>query len=92
MLKVRRKERAFDLQAAQQVIFEDERVFALMRFDPQMERDVFCVHNFSNEMVTVKLPDTTNRWMDLLVPTEEGYRQAVSLLPYQYRWMIRSTS
>jgi len=40
----------------------------------------------------VKLPDTTNRWMDLLVPTEEGYRQAVSLLPYQYRGMIRSTS
>ncbi|HAD06853.1 MAG TPA: hypothetical protein DCE76_06805 [Anaerolineaceae bacterium] len=92
MLKVRRKERAFDLQAAQQVFFEDERVFALMRFDPQMERDVFCVHNFSNEMVTVKLPDTTNRWMDLLVTTEEGYRQAISLLPYQYRWMIRSTS
>lgn len=91
MLKVRRKEPAFDLQATQQVIFEDERVFALMRFDPQMGRDVFCVHNFSNERVTVKLPDTTNRWMDLLVPTEEGYRQAVSLLPYQYRWMIRST-
>jgi sucrose phosphorylase len=91
MLKARRDERAFAPQAGQKIFHQDERVFALMRLDPQMERDVFCVHNFSNETVTVELPDSINRWMDLLSPTEEEYRQVVSLLPYQYRWMIRST-
>ncbi|MEW6179669.1 MAG: alpha-amylase family glycosyl hydrolase [Chloroflexota bacterium] len=92
MLKIRRNERAFDPRADQQVINEDDRVFALLRFDPQGERDVFCVHNFSNERIACKLPDSTDLWIDLFSPNEGGNRQFVSLLPYQFRWMIRGAS
>lgn len=88
MLAVRRNNRAFDLSALQQVIFEDERIFALMRFDPQLEQDVFCVHNFSDQEVAIRLP-ASGRWEDLLSPDEKVSQGQVRLLPYQHRWMCR---
>ncbi|MFZ6018770.1 MAG: alpha-amylase family glycosyl hydrolase [Chloroflexota bacterium] len=91
MLAVRRKYRAFDPSALQQVIVEDERIFALMRYDPQSERDVFCVHNFTDQEVTVRLPDSSGRWEDLLSPDQKVAQQEVRLLPYQHRWICRIT-
>lgn len=92
MLQIRRKERAFDLKAGQQVIEVDERVFALLRFDSVMGRDVFCIHNFSNQPVDVGLPNPTSRWIDLMSPQTEEHIQKISLLPYQHRWMMRKPS
>ena len=91
MLAVRRKEAAFHPLADQQVIFEDERIFGLLRFDPHFKRDVFCVHNFSKDKMMVKLPDAANPWKDLLSASEEEFKQVVRLSPYQHRWLIKST-
>ncbi|GIV66322.1 MAG: sucrose phosphorylase [Bellilinea sp.] len=90
MLRVRRREAAFHPFADQQVIFGDERIFSLMRFDPQSERHVFCVHNFSQDEIKVNLPDDTYRWKDLLSDVGEEFKKVVRLLPYQHRWMVRS--
>ncbi len=92
MLSARRREAAFHPLADQQVVFGDERIFSLLRLDSKFGRDVFCVHNFSNDKVVVKLPDSTSAWRDLLSVSEEEFKEVVWLLPYQHKWMIRSRS
>ncbi len=92
MLSARRREAAFHPIADQQVVFGDERIFSLLRLDSKFGRDVFCVHNFSNDKVVVKLPDSTSAWRDLLSVSEEEFKEVVWLLPYQHKWMIRSRS
>lgn len=90
MLAVRREHRAFDPLALQQIFFEDERIFALMRFDPQSERDVLCLHNFSDQEVAMHLPDSSDRWDDLLFPDQKIPKGYVRLLPFQHRWICRA--
>jgi len=92
MLSVRRKEAAFHPLAEQKVSLVDERIFGLIRLDPRSNRTVFCVHNFSKDEVFVELPDSINRWKDLLSSREEEFTRLVQLSPYQHRWLVQSAS
>jgi len=63
-------------------------VFALERTSPDEKHHVLALHNVTDEVVSVTLPETHD-WHDLIAP--QSYRQAeITLEPYQIAWLKRA--
>ena len=95
LLSVRRSHPAFHPQAPQQVIEGDERVFALLRFAPDSEARVLCVHNLAPQPVKWVIPSgripPNRKWIDLF--TNRAFASSpdgglpLPLKPYETVWL-----
>ena len=95
LLSIRVSDPAFHPYGAQQVLFLDDGVFALVRISPDGGSRVLCLHNVSDQERTVQLcPDELGlrcgTWSDL--PTGEVHAAgsdglALALSPYQVCWL-----
>ncbi|TFE29510.1 sugar phosphorylase [Cohnella luojiensis] len=82
LIKIRRRQKAFNPQALEQVMFLDERVFSILRKNEQSGDEVLVLVNVSDETVTLLLPFTG---MDLI--GEQHTDANVQLNPYQCMWV-----
>lgn len=92
LLKVRRHQPAFHPNATQFTLQLGDQMFAFWRQSGDHEQSIFCLHNISDQTLTVKLSDVnltaTSEWFDLLTDTQYIDLEAfVSLAPYQSLWL-----
>lgn len=88
LLAARTTEPAFHPTADQAVLALHPAVFALRRTSRDGRSTLLCLHNVSNQTVTVTLPETAVPYRDLLANdsgVENG--RAFSLNPYQVAWL-----
>lgn len=72
LLRRRRAHPALSPQAPQQVLNLDPRVFAVQRESVEGGRRLWCLHNISQDLLSVRCP---------------GWREAVVLEPFGFRWL-----
>ena len=95
LLKVRRSHAAFNPHAEQRVFEGDRRVFAVLR-TAATDRDwMLCLHNVTNERVTmnITIADAASAtvWTEMLSerpsPVSAGGNVSVTLRPYEVNWL-----
>ncbi|UWQ95182.1 sugar phosphorylase [Rhodobacteraceae bacterium M385] len=96
-LRIRAKQAAFHPNATQFTMSLDDRVLGVWRQSLDRHQSIFALHNVSGETVEIS-PTAMNLiddedWIDLLTgevidPTQE----AISLAPYQCRWITNRAS
>ncbi len=98
LLKIRRRHPAFHPFGEQQVLSLDERVFAVLRSDPQGQSVVLALINFSNKTRNIVWnliesgldADVFPKWRDLIDGrtwiTRDG-KLNISVEPYQVHWL-----
>jgi sucrose phosphorylase len=103
LLKIRRRRRAFHPFSEQQVLSPDERVFAVLRSDPQGQGVVLALINVSNKTRNIVWnliesgleADVFPKWHDLIADrtwiTRDG-KLKIPMGPYQVRWLEPSSS
>lgn len=91
-LKIRAKQIGFHPNATQFTMALDDRVFGVWRQSLDRHQSIFALHNVSDQ--TVEVPSTAMNliddedWVDLLSgDTIDVTAPAVSLAPYQCRWI-----
>lgn len=95
LLKARRSHGAFNPHAEQRVFEEDSRVFAVLRTAATGHDWVLCLHNVTNERVTLKLATanvaSAEVWTEMLYqrpyPVSANGTISVTLGPYEVNWM-----
>ena len=91
LLKARASTIAFHPQAAQKVLDLSRQLFALERISPQSEQRVLCLHNVSNQELTVQIPREYHNLQlkDLLHPNLPVFSNlpSIQLSPYQALWL-----
>src|SRR5439155_921476 len=95
LLKARRSHGAFNPHAEQRVFEEDRRVFAVLRTAVTSPDWVLCLHNVTNERVTLKLATanvaSAEIWTEMLYqrpyPVSANGTISVTLGPYEVNWM-----
>jgi glucosylglycerate phosphorylase len=95
LLKARQSHAAFNPHAEQRVFAGDARVFAVLRTAAGGAGWVLCLHNVTNERVTVKItaPEAASEdgWNELLTkrtsPVSTGGTMAATLRPYEVKWL-----
>ena len=96
LLEVRRSQAAFSPSAAQEILSVEERVFAILRGEPEGSR-VLCLHNVANESMRLKLDVPRSppgaSWIELLSGTRYRVRDDgmldIELGPYEVFWARR---
>jgi sucrose phosphorylase len=97
MLKARAARSAFSPNAGQEIIDCGETVFALLRFSPDKNQRVLCLHNISNRIQAISLDwveifktgsitlkdSLTNQLFDL------NPGDTFTMQPYQVNWLER---
>jgi sucrose phosphorylase len=95
LLKVRRSHAAFNPHTEQRVFEGDRRVFAVLR-TAATDRDwVLCLHNVTNERVTLNITRadaaSATVWTEMLSerasPVSAGGTISVTLRPYEVNWL-----
>ncbi len=84
LLRARAAQPAFDPYGEMRVLDLDAAVFALWRGD-----QVLCLHNVSAQTRAVEM---RGRWKDLLTGELCEATRALTLTPYQVRWLVREKS
>jgi glucosylglycerate phosphorylase len=95
LLKARRSHAAFNPHAEQQVFEGDSRVFAVLRAAATGRDWVLCLHNVTNERVTVRITAadvaSAEVWTEMLnerpYPVSAGVTISVTLRPYEVNWL-----
>jgi glycosidase len=95
LITIRRSQPAFHPNAIQHVLVLDSRVFAFLRTAPNNGQVVLCVHNISNQTMSLafEIPGIEHaRWVDLTRParafvSEYGKTQ-LDLEPYNVCWAM----
>ncbi len=88
MLEIRATERALSLKAAQEVIFNDERLFILKR--THEKEAIFLIVNFSDRKQMMNLHDffETGDYQDMM--REKTVHDRLMLEPYNFFWLKQS--
>lgn len=91
-LNIRRYQPAFHPNAMQFVLQLGDEIFAFWRQSIDREQSIFCLHNVSDQSLTVKLADinlnASEEWFDLLSNTQyTDLQTSVELSPYQSLWL-----
>jgi len=86
-LRVRRQHAAFHPHAAQTILDDDARVFAVLRAS-QSER-VLCLHNVTDTRVRFQARELGTSWRDLISGADYRASQ-INLEPYQVAWLVPS--
>ena len=95
LLKARRSHAAFNPQAEQRVFEGDGRVFAVLRAATSGRAWVLCLHNVTNERLTLSITTTdiasATAWTDILSgrphPIPANGTISVTLQPYEVNWL-----
>ncbi len=95
LLKARRSHAAFNPHAEQRVFEGDHRVFAVLRTAATCRDWVLCLHNVTNERVTVEITMTEVAsaavWTEMLCqrpyPVSANGTISVRLRPYEVNWL-----
>ncbi len=95
LLKARREHAAFSPRAAQQVLDADARLFAVLRIARQRPEWVLCLHNVTNQPVTLTVTATAaaagTDWTELLTQRSHSVGTSgtvrVTLPPYEVNWL-----
>src|SRR5438445_6223423 len=95
LLMARRSRAAFNPHAEQRVFGEDSRVFAVLRTAATGRDRVLCLHNVTNEPVTVRITTanvaSAEVWTEMLCPrpypVSANGTISVTLRPYEVNWM-----
>lgn len=86
LLRQRTTHPAFHPNGGQEILALHPALFALRRVSPSGTAVLLCLHNVSNEMVSVALPD--GQFTDLL--TRQEVAGGVGIRPYQILWLQES--
>jgi sucrose phosphorylase len=95
LLKARRSHAAFNPHAEQRVLEQDSRVFAVLRTAATGHAWVLCLHNVTNERVTLNVATShaasAEVWTELLPQrphrVSANRTNSVTLRPYEVNWM-----
>lgn len=95
LLKARRSHATFNPHAAQRVFEGDHRVFAVLRTAATGHDWVLCLHNVTNERVTLNISRadaaSAEVWTEMLsgrpYPVSVGGTISVTLRPYEVIWL-----
>ncbi len=95
LLKARQSHAAFSPHAAQRVFEGDSRVFAILRTAKSSQEWVLCLHNVTNERVTVRISTadvaSAKNWKEMLserpYPVSPDGTISVTLRPYEVNWL-----
>jgi len=92
LIAIRIKQPAFHPNATQFTLHLGEQIFGFWRQSPRRDQSIFCIHNISDEQVSIPLSAinliSLDRWVDLL--TEEEFKdlhQDLTLPPYGFVWL-----
>ncbi len=83
LLRVRGQRRAFHPHAAQEILLQDARVFAVLRSN-ENER-VLCLHNVTDAHIRFVLPHA-REWQNLFSGAAQR-AEAIELAPYEIAWL-----
>jgi len=83
-LSLRKAHARFSVQASQQIIFLDQRIFCIKRCAPDGSETLYALFNISSE--EVKLEDSWLEGVDIL--HAESLGRSITLQPYGYRWIV----
>ncbi|WP_062065625.1 alpha-amylase family glycosyl hydrolase [Cellvibrio sp. OA-2007] len=92
LLAIRCKQSAFHPNATQFTLHLGDQVFGFWRQSPKRTQSVFCIHNVTNETVTIPLSSinliSMETWTDLNSGTQyiDQHRDLV-LQPYDFVWL-----
>ena len=92
LLAIRKKQKAFHPNAVQYTLHVGDQIFGFWRQSIEREQSIFCLHNVTNETVSLPLSSLNlmdlAKWTDLL--TGETYTDLsgeLTLAPYQCVWL-----
>jgi hypothetical protein len=91
-LRRRAKLKCFHPNAAQQILDLGKRCFAVKRTSLNQKHITFCLHNYSNDHLELKLADigiNAEQCLDLLTDEELEFEDGkLELEPYKVRWLM----
>ncbi len=92
LLAIRREQPAFHPNATQFTLHLGEQIFGFWRQSIRRDQSIFCIHNISNEEITLPLSSINlidlDNWQDLVSgETFEDLEQDLVLKPYQFVWL-----
>ncbi len=92
ILSIRKHQPAFHPNATQFTMHLGSEIFAFWRQSHNREQSIFCLHNVSNQTLSVKLADINlialDEWYDLLANTQySDLHGSITLEPYQCLWL-----
>ena len=92
LLAIRREQKAFHPNAVQFTLHVADQVFAFWRQSAFRDQSIFCLHNVSDQPVTIPLTSLNlidlDQWHDLVSGKKfEDLRATIELGPYQFMWI-----
>lgn len=92
LLAIRIKQPAFHPNATQYTLHLGEQIFGFWRQSPRREQSIFCIHNVSDQALTIPLASVNlialDTWTDLLSGTVyNDLRADLNLPPYGVVWL-----
>lgn len=92
IMSIRRHQPAFHPNATQFTLHLGTQIFAFWRQSHNRDQSIFCLHNISDQTLSVKLADINlialEEWFDLLANTRyHDVQGSVELGPYQCLWL-----
>ncbi len=97
LLKVRCAQPAFHPNATQFTLHLEDTLFGFWRQSPKRDQSIFCIHNITNEQVSIPLSRinliSLDSWTDLITgKMYEDLHEELVLAPYQGVWLTNKTS
>ncbi|WP_185235509.1 alpha-amylase family glycosyl hydrolase [Teredinibacter franksiae] len=96
LLKIRIQQPAFHPNATQFTLHLGDQLFGFWRQSPRRDQSIFCIHNISDEEITIPLSSinliSLDKWVDLISDKSfEDLHQDLVLPPYGFVWLSNRT-
>ncbi len=92
LLKIRITQPAFHPNAVQYTLHINDQVFGFWRQSPNRDQSIFCLHNISDQSVSVPLSSLNlinlDTWVNLITGTHfDNLEHTIMLSPYEFIWL-----
>jgi sucrose phosphorylase len=92
LLRLRCKQPAFHPNATQFTLHLGDQIFGFWRQSPKRDQSIFCIHNISDQQITIPLSSinliTLNEWVNLVdKETFSDLHEDLILKPYDFAWL-----
>ncbi len=92
LIAVRTKQPAFHPNATQFTLHLGDQLFAFWRQSPRRDQSIFCIHNVTDQEVSIPLSSinliSLDKWVDLTSGREyEDLHQNLEVKPYGFVWL-----
>ncbi len=92
LLRIRRNQPAFHPNAVQFTLHLGDSIFGFWRQSHRRDQSIFCLHNVTNEEVSIPVSSinliSLDTWVDLISGNDfSDIRQEVVLKPYEFVWL-----